>query len=223
MKVTAIVPAAGFGKRLGLKAKKPFVTLNGKPILYYAIKALNSSRMVSDIIVAAEEGQIRRVEELIRKFRFGKVRRIVAGGATRSESVQNCIEAMTSETDVVLIHDAARPLVSAAMIDGSIKAASRHGGCIVAVPESDTVKIADRSGFVKATPDRSTIFRAQTPQAFRAGILKRAYSRLGREKRVTDDSSVMERAGLKVKIIPGSYRNIKITTKEDLKIAEALL
>lgn len=223
VRVTAIVPAGGSGSRLGLKAKKPFVMLSGKPILYYALKALSATDAVNEIIVAAEPGQIHRVEILVRRFGFYKVKKVVAGGSTRSGSVRNCLDALTGNPDIVVIHDAARPLVSVEMIKNSIKLALKHGACIAAVPESDTIKLARQDGFVKKTIDRRNVFRAQTPQAFKTALIKRAYEGLGSGVEPTDDSSVLENMRIRVKILSGSYRNIKITTKEDLKIAEALL
>ncbi|MCX5680135.1 MAG: 2-C-methyl-D-erythritol 4-phosphate cytidylyltransferase [Candidatus Omnitrophica bacterium] len=223
LSVTAIVPAGGSGSRLGLKTKKPFVMLSGKPLLYYSIKALEASGVINEIIVAAEESQIHRVEALVRRFGFRKVKKVVVGGSTRSGSVKNCLDALTGDPDIVLIHDAARPMVSVRMIRESIRLASKYGACVVAVPESDTIKLGDRLGFVKRTIDRRNVFRAQTPQTFKAVLIKEAYEGLGKGRGATDDSSILEDLGIKIKILPGSYRNIKITTREDLKIAEALL
>lgn len=223
MRVAAIVPAGGSGTRLGLKTKKPFVTLSGKPLLYYALKALERAGAVDEIIVAAEESQIRRVAALVKRFGFRKVKKIVAGGSTRSASVKNGLSVIAGDPDVILIHDAARPLVSVDMINDAIRLASKYGACAAAVPESDTIKLSGRSGFIKKTIDRRNVFRAQTPQAFKAALIRRAYKTLGRKPCVTDDSSILENMGMKIKILPGSYRNIKITTREDIKIAEALL
>jgi len=223
VRVTAIVPAGGSGIRLGLKTKKPFVMLSGKPLLYYAIKALEVSGVIDEIIVAAEKSQIGRAKNLVKRFGFRRVKKVVAGGLTRSDSVKNCLDVLTGSPDIVLIHDAARPLVSVEMIKSSIKMALKYGGSIAAVPESDTIKLSDRGGFVKKTIDRSNIFRAQTPQAFKTDLIRRAYGGFDRGIRATDDSSILENLGIKIRISPGSYRNIKITTREDLKIAEALL
>jgi 2-C-methyl-D-erythritol 4-phosphate cytidylyltransferase len=221
--VTAIVPAAGSGKRLKSATKKPFVEIKGRPLLYHTLKALGSSRAIGRIIVASEKSQIARVEEIVKKFGLRKVARVVAGGRTRFDSVKNCIDAVGPSTDIILIHDAARPLVSIDIIERSIAAASKYGACIVAVPENDTIKLSKGGGFVNGTLDRRNIWRAQTPQVFRASFLKKAF-RSGRPKgAVTDDSSVAEAAGGRVRIVCGSYSNIKITTPEDLKIAEALL
>ncbi len=221
-RVTAIVPAGGSGSRLGLKTGKPFVMLSGKPILYYAIRALEAADGVSEIIVASEKNRIGRVKAIVKRFGFRKVKNIVAGGKTRADSVKNCLDAITGDPDIVLIHDAARPLVSAGMIKDAIRLASKYGACAAAVPESDTLKLSGPDGFVKRTIDRRNVFRAQTPQAFRTALIRRAYGKQG-AKRATDDSFILEGLGVKVRILPGSYRNIKITTREDLKIAEALL
>ncbi len=222
-RVTAVVPAGGSGSRLGLKTKKPFVMLRGKPILYYALRALEATGAVNDIIVAAEESQMSRVKALVRRFGFCKVKKIVAGGSTRSGSVKNGLDAITGNPDIVLIHDAARPLVSVEMIEESIKLASKYGASVAAVPESDTIKLVKRNGFVKKTIDRRNVIRAQTPQAFKTLLIRRAYKGFNKGIGATDDSSVLEGSGVRIKILPGSYRNIKITTREDLKIAEALL
>jgi len=223
MSVTAIVPAGGSGTRLGLKTRKPFVMLSGKPLLYYALNVLERAGAISEIIVAAEESQIKRVKVLVKRFGFRKVKKVVAGGSTRSGSVKNCLDNITGDPDIVLIHDAARPLVSVRMITDAVKVASRYGACVVAVPESDTIKLCDGSGFVKRTIDRRDVFRAQTPQAFKTALIRRAYGSTGEGRGATDDSSILEGKGIKIKILPGSYRNIKVTTREDLKIAEALL
>jgi len=218
----AVVPAAGCGRRLGKKTRKPFITLGGKPLIVHALKALSSARPVNAIIVAVERPYIKRFLNIIKRYRIGKVKAVVAGGRTRYESVRNCIKEAGPSFDIILIHDAARPFVDSRLIGDSIRAAHRHGGCVVAVPESDTVKLSDGKGFVKKTLDRNMIYRAQTPQAFRAGIIRKAY--LSKRRRpVTDDASLAEAAGLKVKILEGSRTNIKITAKEDLKIGGALL
>lgn len=223
LRVTAIVPAGGSGARLGLKTKKPFVALSGKPLLYYAIRALEAVGAVDEIIVAVEKNQVSRARTLIKRFGFRKVGNVVAGGATRSDSVKNCLDAVTGDPDIIVIHDAARPLISAGTIKESIKLAAKYGACVAAVPESDTVKLADPRGFVKRTVDRVGLFRAQTPQTFRADLIRKAYQGPGGKGKATDDSSILEAGGVKVRILPGSYLNIKITTREDLKIAEALL
>lgn len=220
--VVAIVAAAGSGKRLGLKTGKPFVRLAGKPLIVHTLKALSGSDAVDAIIVAAQPSCVGRFERLVRRYRLKKIAAIVAGGATRAESVRNCLAHIDDSAGIVLIHDGGRPFIDARTIDGVVALARKHGGCIVAVPESDTVKLAGRDMFIRKTLDRDRIFRAQTPQAFRLPLIKRAYAAKAAAG-ATDDSSLVELIGGKVKMLKGSYRNIKITTKEDLKLAEALL
>jgi 2-C-methyl-D-erythritol 4-phosphate cytidylyltransferase len=223
MKTIAIVPAAGCGKRLGSRIKKPFVSLGGKPLVTYALRALDSCEYIDAIIVAAEKSCLGRFRRLIKKFGFKKIIAVVPGGETRSISVKNCLKRIPAPYDTVLIHDGARPFVGNGDIMGSIRLARRFGACVVGRPERDTVKLADKCGlFISKTLDRRRVFRAETPQAFRREVIEKAYASGGAGS-ATDDSSLAERLGIKVRILIGSSGNIKITTKEDLKLAEALL
>ena len=222
IRTVAIVPAAGYGKRLGLKVKKPLVRLRGRPLITYALRTLNACEAIDGIVVAAEKSAVRSFKVLIDKYKFQKVIDVVVGGRTRCESVSNCLRKIGRNFDIVLIHDAARPFIERSTIEASIDLANEFGGCVVAVPESDTVKLADKKLFIKKTLDRNRIFRAQTPQAFRYDLIKKAYAVRDRN-RFTDDASLVEMLGGKVKILEGSCKNIKITTREDLKMAEVLL
>ena len=188
----------------------------------YALKALQSCGAIDAVIIAAEPSCVGRMARLARQYRLTKVMAVVAGGKTRSVSVRNCFKKVPAGCEVVLIHDAARPFLDGQMIESAVRAAKRFGACVAAVPETDTVKLVDRKMSVRRTLDRSSVFRAQTPQAFRWDVIRKAYGASGKPL-VTDDAAMVERANGAVKIIPGSYRNIKITTQEDLKIAEALL
>ncbi len=217
----AIVPAAGSGRRMGPGTPKPFINLGGKPLIVHTLEALGSCGRVSEIIVAAHPSCVGRMQSAIKRYGVRKVSAVVRGGLTRSDSVRNCVRIARGHFDVILIHDAARPFVGADIIGESIKQAARHGGCVVAVPESDTVKVAGAGGFVKKTLDRSVLYRAQTPQAFRADVIRDAYS--SKKTDATDDSSLAEMSGVKVKILIGSYSNIKITTRDDIAIGEAIL
>ena len=222
VRVVAIVPAAGAVRRMKLKTRKPFVLLAGKPLISYTLNALNSCDIIDEIVVAAEKPLVRRFKGLIRQFRFKKVVDVVAGGRTRSESVRNCLNRIVlRSSDIVVVHDGGRPFVESKLIKRIVGFAKKYGGAIAAIPQTDTVKLADEALFVTGTLDRTRIYRAQTPQAFRYGLLKKAYGSI--KKKVTDDSGLVEGFGGKVKIIEGSPKNIKITTKEDLKLAEALL
>lgn len=222
-KVAAIVPAAGSGKRLGAKDKKPFVLLAGKPLIAYALKALDLSRYVDRIYVAAEADSINRLKGIIDRYGVKKVAKVVPGASSRAGSVRNCFHAIDAPCDIVLIHDGARPFPADGDIKNAVMLANRFGGCVTAIPMTDTVKLSDKGLFVRKTIDRDSLWRAQTPQAFRYGMLKRALARIKDISDITDDSSILERLGGRVKILKGCARNIKVTTKEDLKMAEALL
>ena len=221
--VLAIVPAAGCGRRMGLDEKKPFIALAGKPLVYYALKALEDSGMIDAIMIASDRPSVQRFTRLVKRFGFKKIIAIVVGGRTRYESVRNCVAKADKSFDIILIHDGARPLIEKYLIENSVRQARRFGAAIAALAESDTVKFSRDGSFIKKTLGRDEIFRAQTPQAFRRGIIDKAYAARRAAKDVTDDASLVERLGRRVKIIKGSTRNIKITTKEDLKLAEVLL
>lgn len=222
-RVVAIVPAAGSGKRLGSRKKKPFVILGGKPLIVYALKALNSSAYIDKIIIAGGASSIGRIKKIVRKYGLNKTEAVIKGGRTRAESVRNCFNAIKTPCDMVLVHDAARPFLSDDAIKSSIRCAEKHGACITAIRQTDTVKSAQRDMFIQKTLDRSLLWRAQTPQVFKYSLFKKAIKLMGRWRSITDDSYILERMGKRVKISEGSERNIKITTKEDLKIAEVFL
>jgi 2-C-methyl-D-erythritol 4-phosphate cytidylyltransferase len=221
-RTVAIVPAAGSGERLGYKARKPFVLLKGIPIVIRTLKALDSSRVIDGILVATDRDSVGRLKRLVKKYRIRKVIDVVVGGRTRLGSVRNCIKALSGSFDIILIHDCARPLIDSGTIEKAVDIAEKFGACVTAIPETDTVKLAGKDMSVNKTLDRTKLYRAQTPQAFRYDIIKRAYSRGGLSL-ATDDSSLVEHMGKPVKILVGSCRNIKVTTKEDLKLAEVLL
>jgi 2-C-methyl-D-erythritol 4-phosphate cytidylyltransferase len=218
----AVVPAAGCGRRLGLRTKKPFVLLNGKPIIAHTLAALEKCPAVDEIIVASERSCAGKFREMVKRYRFRKVSGIVIGGKTRFESVKNCLAKIEPLCDIVIVHDGARPFIDGACLSESVKLARKYGACIVGVWETDTVKLVNSSLVIKKTLDRARIFRAQTPQTFRRDVIKRAYELKGAAG-ITDDAGLVERLGKQVRVLAGSYRNIKITTKEDIALAEALL
>lgn len=222
VRTVAIVPSAGRGRRLKARVKKPFVPFAGKPLALHALRALDACDAIDGIIAASERSSIKNFRKLIKKAGLRKVIAVVVGGRTRFESVRNCLERVDDSFDIVLIHDSARPLIEERLIRDSIALCKRFSACVVAIPETDTIKLADKDLFIKRTLDRTTVFRAQTPQVFRRDIIKKAYA-LAPACPATDDASLVEMTGVKVKILEGSCRNIKITTKEDLKMAEALL
>jgi 2-C-methyl-D-erythritol 4-phosphate cytidylyltransferase len=221
-RVIAIVPAAGSGKRLGIAVRKPFVLLKGKPIIAHTLGALEECGAIDEIVVASEKSCIKKFRDLVKKYRFSKVSGIIVGGDTRYESVKNCLKIIGSSFDIVIVHDGARPFVDSPTVSESVRLARKFGACVVGAQMTDTVKLVDDRAFIKKTLDRSRLFRAETPQAFRYNVIKRAYG-LKRRHKVTDDSGLAELLGLPVKVLIGSRHNMKITTREDIKIAEALL
>jgi len=227
MKFTVIIPASGRGARMGSNTPKQYLPLDGKPVLYYALKAFELSPVDEIILVvtAGEEQFVR--ENIVDFYGFKKVKKIVAGGAERYLSVKQGLLA-AEDADYVLIHDAARPLIDANLIKASLTAVVEHGACVPAVPVADTIKVKNAEGLAVTTPDRSSLVAIQTPQCFERKLLAEAYAALeGRVEdcsRITDDASVVELGlGRSVHLVPGNSRNRKITTPEDLFFAEALL
>lgn len=225
MKTTAIVLAAGSGKRMNSKVHKQYLLLKEKPILYYSLKAFEDSA-IDDIILVVGVGEIDFCQkDIVEKYGIQKVRAIVEGGKERYHSVYEGLKA-AGETDYVLIHDGARPFVSQSIIERTLSAVCEYKACVVGMPVKDTIKISDEHGYAKETPDRSHVWMIQTPQAFSYPLIFDAYSRMlmQEDARVTDDAMVIERmTDYKVKLIEGSYQNIKITTPEDLSVAEVYL
>lgn len=224
--VTAIVLAAGSGSRMNQKKEKQFLLLDGKPLLYYSLKTFEAS-IVDEIILVTKEKDIEYCRtEIVEKYGFSKVKRIVPGGKERYDSVQKGIKASDRRHKTVMIHDAARPFVTNRMILDSISAARRYKACTVAVPVKDTIKVVDDYGFGEETPDRSKLYQIQTPQTFDREVITEAYSRLriSGDKDITDDTMIVERyLDQKVKMVEGSYNNIKVTTPEDMVFAEAII
>ena len=226
MRVTAIVPAAGAGSRFFKKKgwRKPFFILKDRPILAHTLAALSGSGRIDEIIVVVHKDDIKKCRNLINKYRLGKVRGIVAGGGTRFRSVKNGLAQVSKEADIVFIHDGARPLIDKRIISDSISACRRFGAAVCGVPVISTVKSVRRDLTVKDTPDRKSLYMIQTPQVFRKKTIEEAYRKpIKNVSRITDDAMLVERLGYKIKIVSGSYKNIKVTTPQDLLLAEALI
>ncbi|ERK32542.1 2-C-methyl-D-erythritol 4-phosphate cytidylyltransferase [Clostridium intestinale] len=222
-KVSAIILAGGKGKRMGNEISKQFLDLKKKPMLYYTLKKFLNNGNVHEIILVLPEDEIDYCkEEILDKYEL-KVDRVVVGGKERSDSVYNGLKAI-EDSSIVLIHDGARPFVSNRIIDEGIDYAKRYGATACGVTPKDTIKIVDNSGFSKETPDRSTLIAIQTPQTFDYKMILEAHEWV-REKNltVTDDTMVAEAYGKKVFIYEGDYTNIKITTPDDLILAERLV
>lgn len=225
---TAIIVAAGSGRRMGGPVSKQYLALGGEPILAHTIRAFQESAWIDDIVVVVGFHEVTSVwMNLIEAYRFDKVSQVVAGGAERYESVYIGLTAC-DDTDFVFIHDGVRPFVTEELLARGYQTAALYGNAICGVPTKDTVKIADESGTVLTTPPRSHVWSVQTPQIFRYRDILAAYDRLAAEASdhaaVTDDAMVLETmTDQKVHMFLGDYRNIKITTPEDLDIAQAFL
>lgn len=223
--VTAIVVAAGKGKRMGKGFNKQYIQLQGKPIVAHTLEVFEKSQYIDDIILVVGQEEIDFAqEEIIKKHDLRKVSKVIGGGKERQDSVYEGLLAAKDECEIVLIHDGARPFVQEYMIGKTIDTAKKMGAAIVAVPVKDTIKRVNTQLEVVDTPNRKELWGIQTPQTFQYSLLKRAYDAAREEKViVTDDSMMVERLGHPVKIVEGSYENIKITTPEDIIIAEEIL
>lgn len=226
-KSVALIPAAGMGKRMGASINKQYLQLNGMPIVARTISVFEQSDLIDAIYLVIPEEEIAYCRKhVVEAYGFGKVVAIVPGGKERQNSVINGLRAMrdyVSDNDVIVIHDGVRPLISEKTVGESIRIAALHDGALVAVPTKDTIKTV-LSGVVVDTPSRETLWQAQTPQSFRFEKIFSAHLIAERDGFCgTDDSSLVERIGGKVNVIQGDYSNIKITTPEDLILAEAFL
>lgn len=229
-KTAAIVLAAGQGKRMNSKVAKQYMLLEGKPILYYALRTLEESFIDEIVLVTGKGDEEYCRTEFKEKYGFHKIKNIVAGGKERYHSVHNGLCALR-DVEYVFIHDGARPFLSQEILNRAYESVTQERACVVGVPVTDTIKVVDDAGFVVATPDRAHLWSMQTPQVFEYSLIKEAYDILIKEEmeylekgiRITDDAMVAETVlKLPVKIIEGSYDNMKITTPEDLAKAEIL-
>lgn len=205
--------------------KKPYLELLGRPILTHTISVFDRSAVVDTIFVIVDETDFDACWSIVIKpYDFQKVAALVPGGETRQDSVFNGLKILPADTDFVVVHDGVRPFVTDEMIFTCLEAAADWGAAVVAVPVKDTIKITDRDGFVVDTPDRSQLWATQTPQVFRRDLLLEAHRHAQRKQiQLTDDAALVEQLGLKVRCVMGSYGNLKITTPEDLIVAEALM
>lgn len=223
---SAIILSAGKGTRMNTKVAKQYLELNGKPVLYYALKAFEES-VADEVIVVAGKEDLEYVEnKIVKAYGLQKVRAVVEGGSYRFASVYNGLKAVRENTEYVFIHDGARPLVSAEMIEKLYSAVKEKKAAVAACPAKDTIKITDNDGKVLSTPQRSSLWQVQTPQTFAYGLVKTAYDKLMASGNVdvTDDAMVVETYGKNpVYLVNTGYTNIKITTPEDMIIAEALM
>lgn len=224
-KYTAIVLAAGSGKRMNSKVHKQYLIIQDRPVLYYSLKAFEDSA-VDEIVLVVGKGEEKFCrKEIVDKYGISKVKAIVEGGKERYHSVFEGLK-QTSDADYVLIHDGARPFVNQDIIRRCMQEVQKYQACVVGMPVKDTIKIADEGGYAKQTPDRKNVWMIQTPQTFSYALIYEAYEEMLKteDAAITDDAMVLEcTKGKKSKLIEGSYRNIKITTPEDLLIANVYL
>lgn len=224
----AVVLAAGSGKRMHSDIKKQFLLIQNKPVIYYSLRAFQKSFVDEIVLVVSEEDVDYCRKNIVEKYSFSKVKYIAAGGKERYHSVAFGLK-MLSNCDYIFIHDGARPMITQEILERTFECVKDNNACVVGMPVKDTIKIADKNGFIHQTPDRNLVWMIQTPQVFEAALIKEAYSRLLlREEElreqgihITDDAMVVETLMQhSVKLVEGSYENIKITTPEDLLIAE---
>ncbi|MEG2304508.1 MAG: 2-C-methyl-D-erythritol 4-phosphate cytidylyltransferase [Lachnospiraceae bacterium] len=223
---TAIVLAAGQGKRMGTDIQKQYLHIEGNPILYYSLQVFQQSPIIDRIILVVGRGQKSYCEkEIVNNYKLDKVKSIVIGGAERYQSVWNGLQ-KTPRDGYVFIHDGARPFVDEPMIERVYQMVQECDACVVGMPVKDTIKIVDAGGYANETPDRDYVWMVQTPQVFKSELIQDAYAKLMKKSgvKVTDDAMVVEEMlGKSVKLVEGSYQNIKITTPEDLGVAELFL
>lgn len=231
----AIVLSAGQGKRMNTQTAKQYLLLEGKPILYYSLKTFQESCVDTIVLVTGASDKAYVQHEIVERYGFTKVRCITEGGKERYHSVSNGLQAAASylqDGGTVLIHDGARPFVTCEMISTALEIAEECEACVIGMPVKDTIKISDPAGFAQQTPARSSVWMVQTPQVFEYELIANAYRELIRREQellacgvqITDDAGVVELlTDRKVKLVEGSYRNIKITTPEDLEVARVFL
>lgn len=225
MSVVAIIPAAGFGSRMQSTVSKQYLLLGDRPVLAHTVELFERHPLIDHIILVVPSADVAACRtEIVERFAFTKVAAVVAGGAERQDSVWRGLAACPGDdADVVLIHDGVRPCFPSALLPPLIDRVRKAGACIVAVPAKDTIKQVENE-FIVATPDRRTLWQAQTPQGFLLGMIRKAHEAAFREGfSGTDDASLLERLGLPVAVLEGDYRNIKITTAEDLVLARAFI
>ncbi|MBI2654460.1 2-C-methyl-D-erythritol 4-phosphate cytidylyltransferase [Candidatus Woesearchaeota archaeon] len=221
----AIIVAAGKSKRMGKSTNKVFLPLLAKPMVYHTIKAFQDCNSIGEIIVVTQKNDVEKINQIKEQYDFNKIKNVIAGGEERQDSVYNGLVSIkhAKNNDIVVIHNGSNPLVKENEIIDCINAAEQYGAVVVGFPLKDTIKKISKD-FVEKTIDRTKIYQVQTPQAIKYGLFMEAFKNAkNKNLKVTDDASLIEAIGKKVKIVPCSYENIKITTQDDLEIAEGIL
>lgn len=220
----AIIVAAGQGKRMMSDINKHFIKLNGKPILFYTLNVFSNNPLIDEITLVVAKDEVETIKkDIIEKYNIQKVKNIVLGGSTRQESVCNGLNCI-KDCEIVLIHDGARPFVDDKIISDGIKYARLYDACACGVTPKDTIKVKGKNGLSTGTLDRDSLFSVQTPQCFQYQLISECHRKLRTETiKVTDDTMVVERYGIKVYLYEGSYYNIKVTTPEDIAVAKWMI
>ena len=229
-KVTAILPAAGMGTRMGGETPKQFLALDGAPILLHTLRRLASCDAITEIIIATRADEVQRIEDRCRQEKFRQPVRVVKGGATRQESVTAALEHVSDDTDLVAVHDAVRPFVTREQVSRVIEEAQKCGAAILGIPAMDTIKEVKRSSLpqdvalITSTIPRERLVQAQTPQVFRTKLIKEAFAKaIADGVNASDEAGLVERLGHDVHVVHGSERNIKITKPSDMELARFYL
>jgi len=222
---TAVILAAGKGSRMKAEINKQFLLLQGKPIIVHTLEAFNKCREIDEIIVVTAPEELEHFQgQVLNKYCLDKVKRLIPGGAERQQSAYNGVAASSKDSEIVLIHDGARPFVSQQTIINCINEARKHGAASAGMPSKDTIKLVDDDHIVVSTPPRNRVWLTQTPQAFQRELISMAHTRaMEQEVTATDDAMLVELMDCPVKMVEGSYENIKITTPEDILVAEQLI
>jgi 2-C-methyl-D-erythritol 4-phosphate cytidylyltransferase len=223
MKVTVLLVAAGSSRRLAAKKRKPFIKLANKFILDYSLEVFLKSKQINEIIIAVNELDLNIVKKICLKYKSKKAIKIIGGGKERADSVFNALLAADKTSNYVLVHDAARPFVTLQIVSKVVASAKRYKAAVAAVKVTSTVKSSNKDNFVTATINRSNLWEIQTPQVFEKSLLFKAYKARSSRKEYTDDASLVEAIGKKVKIVATEKTNIKITTSEDILLAKSII
>jgi 2-C-methyl-D-erythritol 4-phosphate cytidylyltransferase len=218
--LSAIILAAGQGRRLKVAVPKPLVKIGAEPVIIYSLSTLNKHPDIDEIVVVLSAENQSRIVKTIKSYSFKKIKSFVLGGKRRQDSVYNGLKKISLNADWVLIHDSARPFIDRKSVTKVIAAARKTGAAILGMPVKATIK-SIKAGLVDSTLERSNLWEIQTPQVFKKELILKAYNEYSKVN-VTDDASLVEKLGKKVRIVPGSYENIKITTQEDLLFARAI-
>jgi 2-C-methyl-D-erythritol 4-phosphate cytidylyltransferase len=224
-KVFAIIPAAGSGTRIGGEIKKQFLPLKGKPIIVHTLQQFEHCSDIDEVAMAIPESAMSDMEAIVARYRLHKVSKMMMGGKKRQDSVYNVLNRLTlKDSDIVLVHDGVRPFIETKRITHLLKVCKEYDAAVLAIQPKDTIRRSTGGGFFDQTLDRTALWLVQTPQAFRAKLLVKAFEKARKDKFYsTDEAALVERLGVKVRIVEGNYDNIKITTPEDLELGALIL